>query len=834
MSEKSQIHLDARGPEIGNSDQRRTTGGNFLATILDNPAVLEELEAVGSTRQTITIDATAAQLAPLPPVAGGFKETLEAPTAPGTASEPDSGPFPLPASVHLPLRPVVSQGQRSGPDSDYRLVGVLGHGGTAVVYQAHQRAVDREVAVKVLRDELAGDASAQQRFIAEAQTVGGLDHPNVIALHELAHTEDGRLFYSMKRIDGTSWAEVLAERSLEENLSTLLRVADAVRYAHSRGLLHRDIKPENVMLGRFGEVLVADWGLALSYSGPQTKEQTQSIGGTPAYMAPEQAAGSITDLGRHTDVYLLGAVLFQILTGEPPHHGETLVACIRAAAQNVIRPTRVTGELMDIARRAMQRRPSKRFESVDAFQQALRGFQDHQESVRLVDRARQCADKAAATEGYDKYGLAISLLNEALEVSPGNRRAQALLSSLRVEFARRAIDQGDYDLALSLLDSAGEGDSELAYRVRKRRSSRQQKVEREARLQMLFSHSADAVLLTRLDDGTILETNEVFLRRFGFQLDQIVGKRVIDLGLWVCQQRRAAFLEELQRRGRIDNFEARFYASDSRVIDVLISGRTMVQDGKRMLVTNLRDVTQRKLAEDELKRSRQRLREFTRLAGLGTWEFDVATQQVRWNSQLYTLTGVSRDEQAPSLEVFLETVHPQDRQRLQRQIEHAMQTGQPYEVQSRHRLPSGEYRTVISRGQPIRDDDGKVVEIYGTLHDITKQSTEVQRARAQTNAMQQLIDCSPELLCAVDPDGTVLAASGALARQLETTAEQLCSGWRFETQQPYDHDASSPQDVQGRLRHPQRPAMAWQSIRLHPTDDPSTHIARWDAAAAAP
>ncbi len=801
-------------------------GTGFLATIQQDPRLLEKLLEIDDSNQTITIDASGKLSVVTDPSRtdaprGNTQETI---AAAGLATV--AAPFAAPP--HLPLRQVVFQGQRSADATDYRLLGALGSGGTAVVYQAHQRAVDREVAVKVLRDDLAADPLAQQRFLAEAQTVGGLDHPNVIALHELARTDEGQLFYSMKRIDGTSWAEVLEDRSLDENLSTLLRVADAIRYAHSRGLLHRDIKPENVMLGRFGEVLLADWGLALPYATSPEQDTSQSIGGTPAYMAPEQASGNLSDLGPHTDIYMLGAVLFQILTGVPPHHGETLIACIRAAAHNHIRPTRVTGALMDIAMHAMQTNPAQRHASVDAFQAAIRTFLEHQESVRLVQRARQYSSEAAQSGGYDKYGLAISLLNEALEVWPDNHRAAELLTSLRTDFARRAISQGDYDLALNLLDSAGEGDSELANRVRHRRKSRQRRIEREARLQMLFSHSPDAVLLTRLDDGTILEANEVFLHRFGFDLESIIGKSVPDLKLWVYPHRRTAFLEELRSRDRIDNYEAQFRSSNGSPVDVLISGRTLILDDQKLLVTNIRDVTQRKLAEDALKRSRQRLREFTRLAQLGTWEFDVASEQVHWNSELYALTGIERGEQAPSLSMFLETVHPDDRKSLLHHMRLAMQNGKAFEVQARHRLPGGGYRTVISRGQPIRDEAGQVVEIYGTIHDITQQAAEVERIQTQTTAMQQLIDWSPEPTCAIAADGSVLAASSALGQSIGVPAAELRCGWSLEID-PQSAGATTEngtQSVAARLRHVDQDPQSWQRFSLHATDSDRVRIAK--------
>ena len=124
----------------------------------------------------------------------------------------------------------------------------------------------------------------------------------------MATGPSGELFYSMKRIDGTSWDRTIDAMPFEENLETLLRLCDAIRYAHSRELIHRDIKPENVMLGRFGEVLLADWGLALSLSrqGQRLGNQSHAIGGTPAYMAPELASGDVRSQTIRTDIYLLG------------------------------------------------------------------------------------------------------------------------------------------------------------------------------------------------------------------------------------------------------------------------------------------------------------------------------------------------------------------------------------------------------------------------------------------------------------------------------------------------------------------------------------------------
>jgi PAS domain S-box-containing protein len=201
---------------------------------------------------------------------------------------------------------------------------------------------------------------------------------------------------------------------------------------------------------------------------------------------------------------------------------------------------------------------------------------------------------------------------------------------------------------------------------------------------------------------------------------------------------------------------------------------------------------------------------------------------VHWNSELYALTGVERGEQTPSLNVFLETVHPADRKRLVHKIRRTMQTGRAFEVQSRHRLPGGGYRTVISRGQPIRDDDGNVVEIYGTIHDITQQVAEVDRIQAQTTAMQQLIDWSAEPICAIDPSGTVLAASSALGQQLGVPASELRCNWSLEidTSQASTSADEGPQSVFGRFCQVGQQPQSLRCFTLHRTDCDKVRIVK--------
>ncbi|TWU48191.1 protein kinase domain-containing protein [Rubripirellula reticaptiva] len=629
----------------------------------------------------------------------------------------------------IPKRVIANIGTPSTENTDYRIIGKLGAGGTAVVFQAHQRAVDREVAVKMLHEELSSKAASRERFLAEARVIGGLDHPNIIALHEVYSDASGGLFYSMKCIDGTSWDKQIADLSHEQNMDTLLRVADGIRYAHSRGLIHRDIKPENVMLGRFGEVLLADWGLAIKYgSSDQALVANSSIGGTPAYMAPELASASAGEINFQTDVYLLGAILFQIQTGRPPHYGETLLECLRAAASNVIETTEVEGELMDIAMTAMATKQSDRYPDVDAFVAAIKDQRQHEQSVRLVRRAvRQVAQPKNAVDvidPYKDYGIADALLGEAIETWPENPRAHEVRKRLQLEFARIATERGDFDLATNIYEAAGESESDEALMVKFHRMRRDASQQAVSRYSALFTQSPDAGLLVQMSTGKIVEANLAFGRLLGYKADQVVGVSIGELNLWVCPKRRTLMIDRVKQHGSVDDFEAQFYHTDGRIIDVLFGARVLEVEGEQMLLSTLRDISLRKIAENELKRSRARLRDLQGMAGLATWSYDVITGKVTWNTEAFELAGRSREEGTPTQAEYFEMIHPEDRGRLRMALDMAIDSGAAYELSVRQKSMGGEFRYVVVRGQPILDDDGKTVEVYGVVLERPQRSVE--------------------------------------------------------------------------------------------------------------
>jgi serine/threonine protein kinase len=207
--------------------------------------------------------------------------------------------------------------------SRFELLGQLGKGSAAEVYRARDRHLKRMVALKVLRET--PSAVLRERFHREAEAIAGISHPNLVALHD-AGEEHGRMYLVLELVEGRSLAEVLGNRSVElrELVAILEKTARGVAAAHRQGIVHRDLKPANVLVTPAGEAKVTDFGLAhIMRSEPALTQQGQPLG-TPLYMAPEQVRGSGASISPRADVYSLGAILYEILTGRPPHEGRTL------------------------------------------------------------------------------------------------------------------------------------------------------------------------------------------------------------------------------------------------------------------------------------------------------------------------------------------------------------------------------------------------------------------------------------------------------------------------------------------------------------------------------
>ena len=368
---------------------------------------------------------------------------------------------------------------------EYELLKVLGEGGMGVVYDARQTSIDRNVALKMIKGAAATDDKQKAKFLAEVVVTGDLDHPNIVPIYDVGANAQGNLFYSMKKVQGTPWQKVIAKKSLAENLDILMRTADAIGFAHARGIVHRDLKPENIMLGEFGEVLVMDWGLAHPLKGfrkSRSITSSASMGGTPAYMAPEMATGPIDKISPASDIYLLGAILYEILTGLPPHVSKNVMKCLMAAARNEIAPTEKSGELVEIALKAMATEPKDRYPDVKAMQSAIRDYQSHSESVLLSSRAEDDLKDANQSDDYQHYSRALFGFQEAHELWSGNKRAAAGVSQAQLAYAGSAKRKGDFDLGLSLLTA---GHPEHAPLRKELLDAQQDRIARQRRLVVL-------------------------------------------------------------------------------------------------------------------------------------------------------------------------------------------------------------------------------------------------------------------------------------------------------------------------------------------------------------
>ena len=202
---------------------------------------------------------------------------------------------------------------------DYELLEEIGRGGQGVVYRAHQKSLNRTVALKVIGLGPWSTEAHLKRFRREAEAAASLEHPCIVPIYEVGE-RDGQCYFSMKFIEGGQLDEIVGREpmSIRQAAELVAKIARTVHYAHEHGTLHRDIKPGNILLDKSNEPHLTDFGLARLVEADSTVTGTLEVLGTPSYMAPEQARGGTTKISKATDVYGLGAVLYQLLTGLPP------------------------------------------------------------------------------------------------------------------------------------------------------------------------------------------------------------------------------------------------------------------------------------------------------------------------------------------------------------------------------------------------------------------------------------------------------------------------------------------------------------------------------------
>ena len=276
-----------------------------------------------------------------------------------------------------------------------RIFPELGRGGMGRIHPATDRNLLRHVALKRLDKELSRVPMYRDGFIAEAQMTGQLEHPNIVPVHELAVSDDGVPYFTMKLVQGINFDAWLRDpehklgstERLQEGLEIFLKVCDAVAYAHHRGVIHRDLKPENIMVAGFGQVYLMDWGLAKltktrPASGSHAQMEAPGPVGTPTFMAPEQARGNPEEMDERSDVFGLGAILYEIVSGKMPYGQSMNVDYVlaRAAAGKIVPIDEATmgigvsKRIRSIVQKAVAADPNERYQSVVELQDAVRGF----------------------------------------------------------------------------------------------------------------------------------------------------------------------------------------------------------------------------------------------------------------------------------------------------------------------------------------------------------------------------------------------------------------------------------------------------------------------------
>lgn len=363
----------------------------------------------------------------------------------GSAPTSDEHAQPEPMPDELASRPVLD---------------LIARGGVGLIYRVHDRALGRELAVKVLSRRYADDAAMVSRFEAEASICAQLQHPGVVPIHEVGRLADGRPYFTMKVVEGDTLLALLNAREdvaagRRPVLDVFQKVCQTMAYVHAQGVLHLDLKPSNVMVGAFGEVQVMDWGFARRLE-PETSRHTskpeagQQAFGTPAYMAPEQARGDERAIGTRTDVFGLGAILCEVLCGRPPYTGDTRSATFLGAAQawqqdahDALTACGAEPALVDLATRCLAPDPRDRPRDAAAVADELATWSEGVES-----RARALEHKAIAAEARASHerrtrrivlALASALVLAVVAVAAVLLRAEHERSARRAAASRELV-----------------------------------------------------------------------------------------------------------------------------------------------------------------------------------------------------------------------------------------------------------------------------------------------------------------------------------------------------------------------------------------------------------
>jgi PAS domain S-box-containing protein len=559
-----------------------------------------------------------------------------------------------------------------GAETRYASLSLHGTGGIGQVWRARDCHLEREVALKELRPESAGDARHVARFVREARLTGKLEHPGIVPVYELAfRPTSNQPFYTMRLVRGRTLSDAIkayhaqrAEGRAEPLdfvglLTAFVAVCNTIAYAHSRGVLHRDLKGDNVILGDFGEVIVLDWGLAKLMGQPDVDEaqplridpgDAQDAGltvqgdivGTPAYMAPEQAEGRLDLIDQRTDIFGLGAIFYEVLTGRPPFVGANTLEVLLQAGQGNPPPPRgirpdVPPALEAVCLKALAKEPGERYASASDLAQEVQRWQDVQRRQAEDALRRQTEILHSILNGMSEGVIVADADGKLLLINPAAERMIGRPSEATLNAARRTSEFYRPD-TVTPLDV-----QELP--------------------------SARAIRGEEVDDA------EMFIR-----------PQHTEQGIWISANARPLRDPSGSVRGAVVAF---------------------------------RDVTARKQAEQALRESERQFHMLADSIPQLAWMADAAGSIFWYNQRWYDYTGTTLEDMRGW--GWQKVHHPDEVGRVVERIRHAFATGEPWEDTFPLRSKGGEYRWFLSRALPIRDADGRVVRWFGTNTDVTEQ-----------------------------------------------------------------------------------------------------------------
>ncbi|MEN6407243.1 MAG: PAS domain S-box protein [Thermoguttaceae bacterium] len=513
-----------------------------------------------------------------------------------------------------PERPSHSEDAPSGPR--YAVGQLHAQGGIGQVWLARDKQLDRDVAIKTLRPELLGHSRARSRFLQEAKITGQLEHPGVVPVYELVTAADsGSPFYSMRFVRGQTLAQASIDfhwkrrtghaepLGLVSLLSAFVTVCNTIAYAHSRGVIHRDLKGENVLLGHFGEVFILDWGVAKVLGSPDSNDAKDGEGqalptttvqtvvgqivGTPAFMAPEQASGRPDLINKKTDIYGLGAILYEILTGQAPFAGSSTVEVLKMVMDQAPTPPSrlwpdVPPTLEAACLRAMSKNPADRHDSAIAlgleiqtwqevqrrraeeelrrsqerFELAVRGSQDGLWDWDLQANEVFFSPRWKSILGYEDDELPNHLDEWEKRLHPDERERvlaanyahiNGTTSHYEYEYRLRHKD-GSYRWILArgvaLRDANGKAyrmaGSHVDITVRKQLEQTLQQAQQ--RYQAVVESSPCGILIAD-KDGNVRQCNRQAAEAFGVAMDQLIGTSLMDRCRHATREDGSAFNE---------------------------------------------------------------------------------------------------------------------------------------------------------------------------------------------------------------------------------------------------------------------------------------------------